>query len=161
MSGPCGKRVSDPKSWTATYDSSEKDRQSSRDGKVELQLSVCCPYGQYELELDVKSYNDEDDKEQRVAWRIESGRDGVSLGLQSRLIIKPYEVAQDSLHLITRAYDMGVFRKQSEVQDAGRVNVSHRRVGKAYRVDSLYLDISRAKLDVRVVAKSRKPLPTT
>lgn len=78
LTGPCGKQASDPKYWTATYDSSKNDRRPSRDGKVELELLVCCPYGQYELVLDVKSHNDKGGKPDKgIGWRIETGRDGV------------------------------------------------------------------------------------
>lgn len=43
-----------------------------------MELLVCCPFGQYELTLDVTSYSDTEGKpEKRVAWRIENGYDGV------------------------------------------------------------------------------------
>lgn len=78
LTGPCGQAVTGAKYWSAKYDSSSRDHRPSRDGKVELELLVCCPYGQYELELDVTSYCDKDEKQKRIAWRIENGYDGVS-----------------------------------------------------------------------------------
>lgn len=78
LTGPCGKSFSGSKYWTTTYDSSSSDSRPSKHGKVELELLVCCPFGQYELELDVKSYSDKNGKpEKRIAWRIENGNDGV------------------------------------------------------------------------------------
>lgn len=45
---------------------------------MELELLVCSPFGQYELELDVESYNDKHGKpDKRVTWQIEDGHNGV------------------------------------------------------------------------------------
>lgn len=41
-------------------------------------MSLCSPFGEYELELDVKSYSEEDSKlEKRVSWAITDGFSGV------------------------------------------------------------------------------------
>ena len=47
-------------------------------GRVQLNLFLCCPFGQYELDLVVESFSDEgSDLQQRTAWEIENGPDEV------------------------------------------------------------------------------------
>ena len=46
--------------------------------RVQLNLFVCCPFGEYELDLEVESYSDEGSTlQQRTAWEIENGEDEV------------------------------------------------------------------------------------
>ena len=46
--------------------------------RVQLNLFVCCPFGNYEIDLDVDSYSDEGSTlQQRTAWEIENGYDEV------------------------------------------------------------------------------------
>ena len=49
--------------------------------RVQLNLYVCCPFGEYEIDLDVESYSDEGSTlQQRTAWEIENGPDEVRGG---------------------------------------------------------------------------------
>ena len=45
--------------------------------RVQLNLFVCCPFGEYELELDVESYGSGSIRQQRTSWEIENGADEV------------------------------------------------------------------------------------
>lgn len=41
-------------------------------------MFLCCPFGEYEIDLDVKSFSDEGSTlQQRTAWEIENGPDEV------------------------------------------------------------------------------------
>lgn len=45
---------------------------------MQLNLFLCCPFGNYELELVVESFSDEGSElEQRTSWEIENGPDEV------------------------------------------------------------------------------------
>ena len=47
-------------------------------GRVQLNLFLCCPFGDYELELVVESFSDEGSElQQRTSWEIENGPDEV------------------------------------------------------------------------------------
>ena len=49
------------------------------DGRVQLNLFVCSPFGEYELDLDVESESDADSTlEGRTSWEIENGPDEVT-----------------------------------------------------------------------------------
>ena len=46
--------------------------------RVQLNLFLCCPFGDYEIDLIVESYSDEGSElQQRTAWEIENGSDEV------------------------------------------------------------------------------------
>ena len=54
-------------------------------GRVQLNLFVCCPFGDYEIDLDVESFSDEGSTlEQRTAWEIENGPDEVLIDAENR-----------------------------------------------------------------------------
>ena len=46
------------------------------DGRLQMDMYICAPFGEYELEVEVKSTNGGDPME-RVAWEIEYGADEV------------------------------------------------------------------------------------
>ena len=45
---------------------------------VQLNLFICSPFGEYELELDIKSENDAGTTNKRVSWEVENGPDEVN-----------------------------------------------------------------------------------
>ena len=47
--------------------------------RVQLNLFVCCPYGEYELDLVVESFSGGTIRQQRTSWEIENGPDEVCL----------------------------------------------------------------------------------
>ena len=50
-------------------------------------LFVCCPFGDYEIDLDVESFSDEGStREQRTAWEIENSSDEVLATLANVLL---------------------------------------------------------------------------
>lgn len=50
------------------------------DGKVQLNLFVCSPFGHYELDLDIESESDPGSTlEGRTSWEIQNGLDQVTL----------------------------------------------------------------------------------
>lgn len=79
LTGPCGVPVANPMSWTETYDATKGDKKPNSDGRVQLNLFVCAPFGEYEIELDVKSFTgDRPGLQERTAWELENGEDEVS-----------------------------------------------------------------------------------
>lgn len=83
LSGECGAEVApaDRAEWTGTYDTlSLNDEEPDLSGRVQLDLWVCAPFGEYELEMVVMSFTDDDAPiafEKRSAWEIENGADEV------------------------------------------------------------------------------------
>ncbi|CAM9274851.1 unnamed protein product [Laminaria digitata] len=81
VTGACGAPVDDPATWEVSYDGSTDDAEDesplpTNAGRVQLNLFVCCPFGDYEIDLDVESFSDEGStREQRTAWEIENGPD--------------------------------------------------------------------------------------
>eukprot|EP00904_Undaria_pinnatifida_P008999 jgi/Undpi1/5229/HiC_scaffold_2.g00511.m1 len=79
--GPCGAEEDDLLSWEVSYDGSSENSEddpptAGNSGRVQLNLYVCCPFGEYEIDLDVESYSDEGSTlQQRTAWEIENGPD--------------------------------------------------------------------------------------
>lgn len=50
--------------------------------RVQLNLFLCCPFGDYEIDLVVESFSDEGSAlQQRTAWEIENGPDEVKIEL--------------------------------------------------------------------------------
>lgn len=47
--------------------------------RVQLNLFVCCPFGEYELDLVVESTSSGTIRQQRTSWEIENGPDEVRL----------------------------------------------------------------------------------
>eukprot|EP00904_Undaria_pinnatifida_P009002 jgi/Undpi1/5231/HiC_scaffold_2.g00512.m2 len=75
ISGECGAPVSDPMEWEESYDVGNGDTPPD-EGRVQLNIFVCAPFGHYEIDLDVASYSDEGSTlQQRTAWEIENGPD--------------------------------------------------------------------------------------
>lgn len=82
VSGVCGAELPGLRSWTASYDELAGDRGPSG-GKVQLNLLVCAPYGEYELELSIDSYSKSGSGlERRTSWEVLTGPDGVRLSGQ-------------------------------------------------------------------------------
>lgn len=64
--------------WTATYNE-HAEPEGSPDGKAQLNLLVCAPFGEYELELDTESYSDgTSGTHGRTSWEIFNGVEEVS-----------------------------------------------------------------------------------
>lgn len=46
--------------------------------RVKLNLLICCPFGEYELDLDIQSYDDESTtRTSRLSFEVENGADEV------------------------------------------------------------------------------------
>lgn len=51
--------------------------------RIKFNLFVCSPFGEYELDLDVQSFDDEDSTERkRIAFEIENGADEVTAPIE-------------------------------------------------------------------------------
>lgn len=49
--------------------------------RVQLNLLVCSPFGEYEVDLDIQSFSDEGSTlEQRTSWQVKNGPDEVLTG---------------------------------------------------------------------------------
>lgn len=76
LTGPCGVPVAKPASWTEVYDVALGDLGPNNQGRVQLNIFVCAPFGEYELTLDVQSYTDTNSGlAQRTSWELENGED--------------------------------------------------------------------------------------
>eukprot|EP00904_Undaria_pinnatifida_P009040 jgi/Undpi1/5266/HiC_scaffold_2.g00547.m1 len=83
IAGPCGEVIntSSLAPWEASYDGSaltaEDDTPSEGDsGRVQLSLFVCSPFGEYEIDLEILSFSDENSTlERRTSWLIKTGVD--------------------------------------------------------------------------------------
>lgn len=71
LTGECGVHESNLRTWTGTFDNSAG---SGEAGRVQLNLWICAPFGEYELEIDTSSYGD---KQGRTSWEILSGDEEV------------------------------------------------------------------------------------
>lgn len=82
VSGPCGTAISadTAKSWTESYDIDDGDAGPDSSGRVQLNIFVCAPFGDYEIELQVASYSKAGSMlQKRTAWEIEKGKEEVLL----------------------------------------------------------------------------------
>lgn len=78
LTGECGVEISDLRVWTATYNE-PAESEGSPVGRTQLNLLMCAPFGEYELELDTESYSDAASSTQgRTSWEILNGVDEVS-----------------------------------------------------------------------------------
>lgn len=79
ITGPCGAALPESELLfeETFYDSTAGDSPPNTSaGRVQLNLFLCCPFGDYELDLIVESFSDEgSDLEQRTSWEIENGPD--------------------------------------------------------------------------------------
>lgn len=77
LSGECGVPESDLQTWTATFDKLARGDETSG-GRSQLNLWVCAPFGDYELEIETDSFSEGTTaSEGRTSWEILRG-DGVS-----------------------------------------------------------------------------------
>lgn len=84
VTGSCGSELSAPRSWTAVYDEQAGGVRPAG-GKVQLNLLLCAPYGDYELVLYTESYSDAGSTlQQRTSWEVLDGHDEVGLGWPTR-----------------------------------------------------------------------------
>lgn len=74
--------VAKPASWTEVYDVALGDLGPNNQGRVQLNIFVCAPFGEYELTLDVQSYTRTNlGLAQRTSWELENGEDEVCLSV--------------------------------------------------------------------------------
>ena len=46
--------------------------------RVQLNLHICCPFGEYELDMNIQSYSNRNSTlQQRTAWEVQNGPDEV------------------------------------------------------------------------------------
>lgn len=77
LSGECGIPESDLQTWTATFDKLARGGETSG-GRSQLNLWVCAPFGDYELEIETDSFSEGTTASAgRTSWEIVRG-DGVS-----------------------------------------------------------------------------------
>lgn len=79
LTDACWKDVTNSKTWTGFYDVEGGDIEPNHEGRVQLSIFVCAPFGEYELMLDVNSYTEDPDSrlQQRTAWTLENGDEEV------------------------------------------------------------------------------------
>lgn len=77
----CWKDITDRATWTESYDIEGGDIGPNHEGRVQLSIFVCAPFGKYDITLDVKSYTDDPNSrlQQRTAWTLENGENKVLL----------------------------------------------------------------------------------
>eukprot|EP00903_Cladosiphon_okamuranus_P005862 g5799.t2 len=72
VAGECGETDFEPYSATMEYNGNVEGNVTS--GRLQMDMYICGPWGDYELEVEVKSTND-GNAMKRVAWEIEYGGD--------------------------------------------------------------------------------------
>lgn len=79
LTGECGAWASDLQTWTAVFDEFAGGEENFLDRSL-LILSICAPFGDYELELQTESYSDAAFGMQgRTSWEILNGADEVMM----------------------------------------------------------------------------------
>lgn len=77
LTGECSALASDLQTWTAVFDESSGEEGHSEEGSL-LTLSMCAPFGEYELELQTDSYSSSaSGMQEHTSWKILNGSDEV------------------------------------------------------------------------------------
>lgn len=70
--------------------------------RVQLNLLACSPFGEYQIDLDVESFSDENSTlQQRTSWQIKNGPDEVLTGEHNNAWSYPGLMPDDNMVGVT------------------------------------------------------------
>lgn len=97
LTGECGSFAEDLRTWTAVFDEVIRDEVSPDDTAL-LTLSICAPFGEYELELETDSYSSPtSDMKARTSWEILNGSDEVMVETWLAEMLPPEQLVWSSI----------------------------------------------------------------